>query len=499
MRVFVLLVVVLTVLSLTEAKKVKDADKAAAKAAKAEKKCAKFVKKYAGCLKKGFKSNICEAKEEEEEEVEEEEPADEANDCPATHPYVYYDGEYCCASDKEKVYKPQGALCDGSKIGRTSKCCLGDAYKKCPFGKCSNYVAPEGPKPAWSKHEGQYLGGYSSGAHMYDTLEQAQAQCVTRNDCGGITYETRGSKKYTLRKDTVLRGSPSAEISWKLMPKLTGTWSVIPGGLTRIAKGKSGIWGVNVHGGIYQLNADGKSWTKIAGALVQVASGAEVWGVNSGDNIYKYLGNNKWQHMPGKLTNIDVSDNGNVWGVNRGQNIYRWLGSSWQHIGGAAIQVSVGHSGVWVVNAANNIYYRTGTRGDPNVAGTGWVHVPGKLKWIASGKGLIVGVNSINDIYYRDGISDKAPTGTKWVKIDGKLSQIAVYDDEVVGTNPAHKIFRTPYIWAPKPKPATKPAPKPAPKPAKTSPVKPAVELSAKDLKKCGKMEKKLKKCDYKC
>ena len=60
--------------------------------------------------------------------------------------------------------------------------------------------------------------------------------------------------------------------------------------------------------------------------------------------------------------------------------------------------------------------------------------------------------------------------GTKWVKINGKLSQIAVYDDEVVGTNPAHRIFRTPYSGAPKPKPATKPAPKPAPKPAKTSP-----------------------------
>ena len=52
----------------------------------------------------------------------------------------------------------------------------------------------------------------------------------------------------------------------------------------------------------------GRSWTQIAGGLVQVASGAEVWGVNSGDAIWKYLGNNKWQNMPGRLTNVSEND-----------------------------------------------------------------------------------------------------------------------------------------------------------------------------------------------
>ena len=33
-------------------------------------------------------------------------------------------------------------------------------------------------------------------------------------DCGGITYEPRSSK-YTLRRGTTLRTSPSGEISWK--------------------------------------------------------------------------------------------------------------------------------------------------------------------------------------------------------------------------------------------------------------------------------------------
>ena len=43
-------------------------------------------------------------------------------------------------------------------------------------------------------------------------------------------------------------------------PKLaiSAAWKLIPGGLTKISKGKSGVWGVNRVGGIYRLNGDGK-------------------------------------------------------------------------------------------------------------------------------------------------------------------------------------------------------------------------------------------------
>lgn len=68
---------------------------------------------------------------------------------------------------------------------------------------------------------------------------------------------------------------------------------------------------------------------------------------------------------------LDVSDRGHVWGVNRNRDIYRWTGRGWQHIGGKAVQATVGPSGVWVVNRGHNIYYRRGTYGDPNSAGSG--------------------------------------------------------------------------------------------------------------------------------
>ena len=51
----------------------------------------------------------------------------------------------------------------------------------------------------------------------------------------------------------------------------------------------------------------GKSWSKIGGKLVQVSSGKSVWGVNKSGNIYKYRGNNKWKHIPGRLTNVRVN------------------------------------------------------------------------------------------------------------------------------------------------------------------------------------------------
>ncbi|KAL5248006.1 hypothetical protein ACHWQZ_G017243 [Mnemiopsis leidyi] len=60
--------------------------------------------------------------------------------CPATHPHVYYNGQYCCQSEKEKVYAPQGDKCDGSAIRETSLCCEGDKYIRCPSGHCHSFI-----------------------------------------------------------------------------------------------------------------------------------------------------------------------------------------------------------------------------------------------------------------------------------------------------------------------------------------------------------------------
>lgn len=54
-------------------------------------------------------------------------------------------------------------------------------------------------------------------------------------------------------------------------------------------------------------------------------------------------------------------------------------GTGWKHIDGKLKQISVGKSGVWGVNAQNQIFYRTGTYDDNGSEGSGWQHVSGRF------------------------------------------------------------------------------------------------------------------------
>ena len=69
--------------------------------------------------------------------------------CPASHPFVYLDGSYCCATKFEKISDNNGGLhldgsgykCDGSVIQKDSTCCQSGDWQPCPAGKnqCENY------------------------------------------------------------------------------------------------------------------------------------------------------------------------------------------------------------------------------------------------------------------------------------------------------------------------------------------------------------------------
>ena len=60
--------------------------------------------------------------------------------CPSSHKYAYFDGEYCCRTNKEKkAIAVEGDLCDGSEIGIDSRCCEDNDYAKCGYEKCINH------------------------------------------------------------------------------------------------------------------------------------------------------------------------------------------------------------------------------------------------------------------------------------------------------------------------------------------------------------------------
>ncbi|KAL5257663.1 hypothetical protein ACHWQZ_G012547 [Mnemiopsis leidyi] len=65
-----------------------------------------------------------------------------ADQCPESYPNVYYNGQYCCSSGREKFYAPQREKCDGSEIQRDSLCCQGGSIK-CPTDNCDDYSAPD--------------------------------------------------------------------------------------------------------------------------------------------------------------------------------------------------------------------------------------------------------------------------------------------------------------------------------------------------------------------
>ena len=56
-----------------------------------------------------------------------------SNQCPTSHKWAYFDGDYCCRYDTENVYAPEGTKCDGGKISLTSSCCKNNEFTTCPY------------------------------------------------------------------------------------------------------------------------------------------------------------------------------------------------------------------------------------------------------------------------------------------------------------------------------------------------------------------------------
>lgn len=78
---------------------------------------------------------------------------------------------------------------------------------------------------SWCQHDAKYLEGYSSGKKRYPSLNEAQEQCLTRDDCSGVTYEPE-NRKYSLRKGTELLDSDKDdENTWVRCYSGDGDWS----------------------------------------------------------------------------------------------------------------------------------------------------------------------------------------------------------------------------------------------------------------------------------
>ncbi|MYU19423.1 hypothetical protein GTZ78_54270, partial [Streptomyces sp. SID8361] len=76
-------------------------------------------------------------------------------------------------------------------------------------------------------------------------------------------------------------------------------------------------------------NYDANPWINIPGGLSDIGAAADgtVWGVNSGNQIYRYTGDQgttNWVGINGSLVRIDAGSRTNVWGVDSAGAIYRY-------------------------------------------------------------------------------------------------------------------------------------------------------------------------------
>lgn len=211
-----------------------------------------------------------------------------------------------------------------------------------------------------------------------------------------------------------------------------GRWQVVGKALSQIDSGITETpWGVDPDDNIYSLQ-NGKV-RKISGKLIHISSGESgVWGVNRGNAIYIRKGvtarrksGSRWQHIGGRLKQIDSGPFGIVCGVNRGNRIYcrrgitpkRRTGINWINVPGSLMYISCGLYGHWGVNKAWNIYFRYGVKQN-RPQGTKWKHIPGKLVQIESGPdGAVFGVNVYGSLYTRRGISRRSPIGGSWRRV----------------------------------------------------------------------------------
>jgi len=72
-----------------------------------------------------------------------------------------------------------------------------------------------------------------------------------------------------------------------------------------------------------------------------------------------------------KIPNLDTDV---VWGVDQDGKVFFRDGilGRWENVEGKLVHVEIGKLGVFGVNAANEVFYRVGTRNNPGRTGTHW-------------------------------------------------------------------------------------------------------------------------------
>ncbi|XP_069476434.1 fish-egg lectin-like [Ambystoma mexicanum] len=166
---------------------------------------------------------------------------------------------------------------------------------------------------------------------------------------------------------------------------LGGVWSQLPGALTHVTVGPAGVWGVNIHQMIFGWN--GASWVQKPGGLMQIDAGGVQYlaGVNANQGVFCLSSPNlafNWPEIGGRMSYYSCGPLG-CWALNSTDDIHFRLGVSpgscvgtgWQHVPGKLSVIEVGTDGsVYGVTRQGTALRRDGIT-DLNQTGVSWTEL----------------------------------------------------------------------------------------------------------------------------
>jgi len=167
-----------------------------------------------------------------------------------------------------------------------------------------------------------------------------------------------------------------------------------------------------------QLNLESLSWSTITGGLNNVCAQTahNVWGVNCYHEVFQWNGSSFQKIGGAALETVSVGVDGSVWGISPKQEIFRYNGNhSWTQITGGLNFISV-HSAnsAWGVNCYNEVFHWNGSS---------FQKMPGALTNISVGvDGSVWGLGTNKDVHKWDGFGN-------WIKMPGDaVTWISVHD-----------------------------------------------------------------------
>ncbi|WP_395844717.1 S8 family serine peptidase [Archangium violaceum] len=137
-------------------------------------------------------------------------------------------------------------------------------------------------------------------------------------------------------------------------------FSIVPGMKQVAVVNANTVWGLDNEGWLFQWNESASNWDKKICCVAQISAGSdgELWATNPGDSlrVLRWNGTEWAYNIPTGMTYVSVGSAANIWALDSSNNVYKWSGSAWTQMPGMLKQISAAADGtVWGVTVKDSI------------------------------------------------------------------------------------------------------------------------------------------------